>query len=126
MLAFQSALLDTVTWLLPAGWLNVTGQPLPTRWLPAKANCRFQPPVIGSPVLVIAMFAPNPLPLSQAFEYCTEQPGAAYANVVGPTTAPTTTSRPVAVIATARAGVPFEKLPRRFMRVDLLGSSQYR
>src|SRR5262252_1964123 len=103
MALFQSALLEMVTWALPAGCVNATGQRSVIRWLPGKSNSSVQPLVIGSPVLVMATVAPNPLPLSHDLLYWTEQPAAANA-LVAVTTMPAAARAQVAAIAIARGG----------------------
>src|SRR5882724_7656331 len=66
MLWFHAALLEMIIVGLFGGCENATGQPFCSCCPFGKSNCNVQPFVIAGPVLVIAMFAPNPLPPSQA------------------------------------------------------------
>ena len=61
MVAFHGALLATVTVGLPAGCVNVTGQPFWMRWPFGKLNTRLQPLMVG-PVFRMSIMAPKPLP----------------------------------------------------------------
>src|SRR5690348_12598755 len=61
---------------------HVPDQPWSMTWLPGNVNCSVQL-VIASPVLVMVMLPPNPLPLSHALAYVTWQAGAAWAMFAG-------------------------------------------